>query len=503
MANPGIESIVTKHGRWAVLVSALLGWLFDGLEQGVFSLVGRSALGELMPEAQESQIGFWFGIVTAGFLVGAATGGVLFGWLGDRIGRVRAMMLSILTYALFTAACGFVRTPEQLFVLRFIASLGMGGEWALGVALVMEVWPDSFRPLLAGLIGAAANIGFALIAVVGLVLVKLVGSLSTSMLNMGVSPEIVDRLTSHHAWRLLMISGALPALLTLFIRYFVPESQKWQHERSAGRTSLWATRDLLGVLVGAVGALAILYLWAAEGLAPPVRVAGTLVAFAVVLLGYIYPAAKYLGRLAETPHGHRIVRGPALRRMLLAAGLSGVALIGTWASVQWAPTWVDKLTGGIEPAAKGWTQFYSALGAVVGSFSAALLGRRMARRATYRLLCFAAMGSILLLYLGNSTYSPTLLACVFLAGLCTASFYGWLPLYLPELFASGMRATGQGFGYNFGRIVAAIGALQTGNLTSLFHGDYAIACSVMSCIYLVGFVLIAFAPETRGFPLPD
>ena len=97
------------------------------------------------------------------FLVGAATGGVVFGWLGDRIGRVRAMSLSILTYAIFT---GLVRVrgtkPGTSPCLRFIASLGMGGEWALGVALVTEIWPDKSRALLAGLIGAASNVGMLL-----------------------------------------------------------------------------------------------------------------------------------------------------------------------------------------------------------------------------------------------------------------------------------------------------------------------------------------------------
>ncbi len=105
-----------------------------------------------------------FGIIIAVFLIGAATGGVLFGWLGDRIGRVRAMSLSVLVYALFTGLCGFVETPVQLGILRFIASLGMGGEWALGVALVMEVWPNRSRALMAGLIGAAANAGYLLVA---------------------------------------------------------------------------------------------------------------------------------------------------------------------------------------------------------------------------------------------------------------------------------------------------------------------------------------------------
>ena len=117
----------------------------------------------------EAEIGRWDAIITAGFLVGAATGGVLFGWLGDRIGRVRAMILSVLTYALFSGVCGLSPTaPGRSAAFRFVASLGMGGEWSLGVALVMEVWPDRSRAWLAGVIGAAANVGYLMIAAVGL-----------------------------------------------------------------------------------------------------------------------------------------------------------------------------------------------------------------------------------------------------------------------------------------------------------------------------------------------
>ena len=95
------------------------------------------------------------------------------------------------------------------------------------------------------------------------------------------------------------------------------------------------------------------------------------------------------------------------------------------------------------------------------------------------------------------------LALVFLAGACTASFYGWLPLYLPELFRTRVRATGQGFSFNFGRVLAAVGVLQTGNLMGLFKGGYPQACSVMGLIYLVGLAIIWLAPETRGQPLPE
>src|SRR5262245_25563952 len=85
------SDVATARARWLALTAALLGWMFDGAEMGVFSMVGRPAVKDLLQTTDEAQVGKWFGVILAGFLVGAATGGVLFGWLGDRIGRVRAM----------------------------------------------------------------------------------------------------------------------------------------------------------------------------------------------------------------------------------------------------------------------------------------------------------------------------------------------------------------------------------------------------------------------------
>src|SRR5262245_26799516 len=178
-------------GKWMALAAALLGWMFDGAEMGIFSMIGRQAVRDLLHTTDESVVGLWFSIITAGFLVGAATGGVLFGWLGDRIGRVRAMALSVLTYALFTGLCGLVGQAWQVGILRFIASLGMGGEWSLGVALVMEVWPNKSRAFMAGLIGAAANVGYLLVGFVGLALLQLIGAVRCWFLFTGMSSASV------------------------------------------------------------------------------------------------------------------------------------------------------------------------------------------------------------------------------------------------------------------------------------------------------------------------
>jgi len=135
---------ITAFGRWMALTAALLGWLFDGFEMGLFPLVARPALIDLLttPDGirpNDQKISAWLGVITALFLVGAATGGVLFGWLGDRFGRVRSMMLSVLIYGLVSGLCGFAKSAWQIGVLRFIAALGMGGEWSLGGALINEI----------------------------------------------------------------------------------------------------------------------------------------------------------------------------------------------------------------------------------------------------------------------------------------------------------------------------------------------------------------------------
>src|SRR6185503_331986 len=142
---------------------------------------------------------------------GAATGGVLFGWLGDRIGRVRAMTLSVLVYAVFTGLCGFAAEAWQIGALRFIAALGMGGEWSLGVALVMEVWPNRSRTFMAGLIGAAANVGYLLVGFVGIGLAAILSQMEGWLLGIGVPSDWAASLVAYKGWRLLMLLGAAPA----------------------------------------------------------------------------------------------------------------------------------------------------------------------------------------------------------------------------------------------------------------------------------------------------
>ena len=173
-------------------------------------------------------------------------------------------------------------------------------------------------------------------------------------------------------------------------------------------------------------------------------------------------------------------------------------LMGTWGAVQWAPKWAEELAGNPALHAKDWAQIWTATGAIIFTMVAALMGDKFGRRITYTILCVATIGAALLFYQTNSSYSGWFLFTGFLIGGISASFYGFFPLYFPELFPTQVRATGQGFCFNFGRVLAAIGALQTANLMTHFGGSFAKAGSVLCSIYLLGIVLVWFCPETKG-----
>jgi MFS transporter, SHS family, sialic acid transporter len=494
----------TAFGRNAALVAAVLGWLFDGFEMGLFPLIGGPAIKDLLGAgAAPGATDKWFGAIIAVFLVGAATGGVLFGWLGDVIGRVRAMSLSIFTYAVLTGLCGLATEAWHVAVLRFIASLGMGGEWSLGVALVNELWPGKSRAVTAGLIGAAANVGFLLVAVLSLGLGGMIDGARGVLLGLGLPEATVASLLANSAWRLLMISGALPALLIFLIRMGVPESDKWQAEKDRGATSHWLKADLLGVVVGSLAALSIIWAWSPAGLAAGPAALVTALGLAVAAVGYLYPVLRFLGR-AEAAGTLAAGSGRhVIAMMFFGAGLAGVTLLGTWGAIQWIPRWAMQLGGEAAPHAKEYSQIATALGAIVATYAAALFADRVGRRPTFALMCLATITAALWLYQGHKEFGASFLLAAFLAGGASASFYGLFPLYFPELFPTAVRATGQGFALNFGRIIAAVGGLQTATLMNFFGGSFPKAGSVLVAIYLVGVVIVWLGPETKGRPLPD
>lgn len=500
-----MSSSQPSRGHLAALTAAFLGWLFDGFEMGLFPLIGKPALKDLLMDQYPAAgldlaLANWFNVIIATFLVGAATGGVLFGWLGDRVGRVRAMAIAIFTYAIFTGLCGLATQAWQIAGLRFIASLGMGGEWALGVALVNELWTKGSRVWMAGAIGAAANIGYLLVAFVSLGLNKyLPGIQEWSVQSLGLSQDTANYWLQHSAWRLLMVIGALPALLIFFIQIFVPESHKWEEEKASGATSHWSNSDLLGVLLGGLVSLIIIYIW--SPLTPVGKgVAGllTVVGLVAVIWGFVFPVRRYLARSGAAGGMNEEARAKVMRHLALGGLIAGVALLGTWGAAQQAPKWSTEIPANGCLFPKEFTQIWTSLGAIIMTLITPLIGDLLGRRMSYTLACVVAMASALLFYQTNGAGIGTwFFVTAFLMGGMTASFYGFFPLYLPELFPTSVRATGQGFCFNVGRVIAAVGGLQIANLVASF-GTAANAYSVLCCIYLVGMVVVWFAPETKG-----
>ena len=348
-----------------------------------------------------------------------------------------------------------------------------------------------------------------------------------------------------------MILGTLPALLTFFIRTFVPESEKWEKEHATGSTSNWAGTDLFAVLLGLGGPLLIIAVWSDDGSSylPEagranwlwiVRALSTLFGLALAVVCYSYPVLRYCQRV-EASTGVTGLSKRTFRRMMLAACLSGVALLGTWGSTQNIANWADEMSKNAKkieveqlihdgkPAAaealqkknlgaREYALIAISAGAIVGTLLAAWMGDFLGRRITYAALCFLSMLSVFYLFALHKQYDNSMLFSAFITGACTAAFYGWLPLYLPVLFNTNVRATGQGFGFNFGRVLAAIGTLQIVNLLSSLKETFQngmnlgslhiepgwpVVCSLLSLIYLVGMVIIWFAPETKGEALPE
>ncbi len=190
--------------QWRSGIAAWLGWMFDGLDMHLYTLVAAPFVAELLGglSTTDSRVGHHAAIIQAAFLLGWALGGGFFGRIGDRLGRARALSLTILTYAAFTGLSFFAQEWWHLMIFRFLAALGIGGEWAVGASLLAETWPRKWRPWIAAVLQTGGNIGI------------LIACFANNIL--AASPP-----------RYLFLVGVLPALLVFWIRRSVPETEEW------------------------------------------------------------------------------------------------------------------------------------------------------------------------------------------------------------------------------------------------------------------------------------
>ncbi len=188
-------------------IGAFLGWVFDSMDATIYALVMVSALKELLRNQgilnTEAHVGFYGGIIFSLFLIGWAIGGVSFGYIADKVGRVRALTITIGLYSLFTGLSSLSQNVWELAILRFITAIGIGGEWAGGATLVAEIFKNKNRVFASSLLQSAWAVGFLL------------------------ASFIYFTIGRYHSWRVMFLIGILPAFLVFVFRLFVKESEEW------------------------------------------------------------------------------------------------------------------------------------------------------------------------------------------------------------------------------------------------------------------------------------
>jgi MFS family permease len=375
--------------QWTVFLAAWLGWGFDVFDGLLFNFVAPVCVPQLLGIAPgdpsgSARVASVTGIVTSALLVGWATGGIVFGWVTDRLGRARTLQLTILTYAVATAACALAQDIWTLAALRFVASLGIGGEWAAGASLVAEVVPPQRRVAAGALLYTSAPVGILLAGLVTDVLTKRVGVLSTQ-------PDL--------AWRLVFLTGVVPAAFAAWIRRRVDEPEEWRRARAEHPRlgELFEPELRRATFGGLAMCLVTLVTWWATN------------AFLPFVAGHLAGA----GAGAEAVARHR-----GFATLLFTLG----GFLGTVATIPLA---------------------------------------RLGRRPLFAIYLAGAALSVWVTF-GLEWEPGTRILLLFFDGLTVFGVVGAFSFYLPELFPTRLRGTGSGFCFNTGRYLAAAGPFVVG-----------------------------------------
>ena len=394
--------------------SAFLGYIFDCMDLNIFTLVLVPSMRELLQTTDRDLVQQAGSVVIAVKLVCWGIGGVLFGIVADRFGRARTLVMTILIYAVFTGLSGLARNWEQLVGLQGIAAFGIGGEWAVGAALVAEALPDEKRDGAMGFVQSSFAIGFLMAAIVNWIL-------------------------GPYSWRWVLAFGFLPALWVLSVRRRVPESERW-----------------------------------------------------------ISVSAQKQGSIVD-------VFGPGLRRSTIVGIIVAAAMmIGSWGGITLLPNWIRELVGQDgDPVKITSFAFILMMGAGIPGYAAVVWGGKiMGRRPLYFLCSLGGLLVSLYMFLVIKDLDALLwFAPVY--GFFVMGGFAIFGLYLPELFPTRVRATGQGISYNVSRGMTAIGPLTVAYFGLTTFGSLPHAAATTAIAYVVGLVAIWFGPETWRKPLAD
>lgn len=444
--------LMNKH-HWFVFLVASLAWLFDCLDQQLFILARGSAISALMPKgtdpAKLKELG---GYATSIFVAGWAMGGLIFGSVGDRIGRAKTLTLTVLIYSVCTGLSAFSTGFADFAFYRFLTGLGVGGVFGLSVALVADSVPDRARPHALGLLQALSAVGN---VTAGLIAVT-IGYMETTSIAPG------------SAWRYMFMIGALPAFLCVFIQIRLKEPEKWVQAKAAGKIS--------GVKFGSYTALLGDVRWRGRA------IVGMLMCVSAVVglwgIGFFSPE----------------LINDVVGKILKEQGIPPEKLAGH------RTIWM-----GINMILQNIGAFF---GMIVFTKLAATHGRKPVFVVAYICAMLATAGVFKFL-----DQKSDIFWMIPIMGFFQLALFAGFAIYLPELFPVSLRSTGTSFCYNVGRFIAASGPFTLGLLTAkLSEGAttpeakleaFRNACAGLSLVFLLGLVALPFAPETKGKPMPE
>lgn len=446
--------------HWFVFTVATLAWLFDCLDQQLFLLARGSAMKALLPPGADAKL--YGGYATSIFVMGWATGGLIFGSIGDRVGRAKTLTLCVLIYSVCTGLSAFSKGWIDFASYRFLTGLGVGGVFGLAVALVADSLPDAARTGALGTLQALSAVGNVTAGVVSMWL----GSVEGSMFASGT------------AWKYMFLIGALPAFMCVFLQIRLKEPEKWVKAREAGRVT--------GVKFGSYVSLFGEARWRSSA-----------------LLGMMLCVAGVIGLWGIGFFSPELV-GDVIERSLKAQGVAAADIAGK------KTFWI-----GVNMITQN-----------VGSFFGMLVFTRCAqiwgRRKTFAVAFICAMAATIGYFQLFNSKGDIWMSAVM--GFFQLSLFAGFAIYLPELFPTRLRSTGTSFCYNVGRFLAASGpftlglmqaSIATKAITALGPTATDVAkaaakmeafrnaASYMSVVFLVGLVALIFLPETKGRPMPE
>jgi MFS family permease len=424
--------------QWKTLLASNIGWMFDGYETYALILTVGVALHQLLLPAQYAQIPAYAGTIIGITLLGWGVGGFIGGILADYIGRRRTMILAILAYSLTTGLSGLAWDWVSFALLRFLVGIAIGSEWSTGASMTAEVWPDHARGRGAGLMQCGLGIGFFLASFVWLFV-------------SGYGPG---------AWRIMYFIGVIPALFALWLRTSVDESQKWEHTNEKRKSAREKKKS--GTTM------------AAEDHA--------LTRFTVADL----------------------FADPQIRKHAIITFLMSLTTTVAWWGIStWVAPFVAAAAGKAALPPQTWAAYAGMsynIGAIVGYIGLGFLADRFGRKPIVMIFFAGALVMTYALYMWVTDLN-LLLVVAAINGFFTLGQYSWMAVWLPELFPTRMRATGMAFAFNAPRFVAFLGPLFAGLLIAQFGGFSKMAVA-FSLIYILGFIVVPFLPETKGSPLP-